>query len=56
MTSGKSLSDRNSEDIQTFEDRDYFVLGSNVYTRGELLKKDATKEEIALILKYMEGR
>jgi hypothetical protein len=35
MTSGKYSSNQNSEDTQTFEDRDYFVHGPNVYTRGE---------------------
>lgn len=37
MTSGKSLSDQNSDNTQTFEDRDYFTLGPNVYTRGEYI-------------------
>lgn len=48
MTSGKSSSDQRSDNTQTFEDRDYFVMGPNVYTRGEyvwLLKQLGYTEE-----------
>ena len=48
MTNGKSSSNQKSEDTQTFEDRDYFVYGPNVYTRGEyvwLLKLFGRSEE-----------
>lgn len=35
MTNGKSESSQSSGDTQTFEDRDYFIHGGNVFTRSE---------------------
>ena len=48
MTNGKYSSSQNSEDTKTFEDRDYFVCGPNVFTRGEyifLLQQKGMKED-----------
>lgn len=48
MTNGKYSSNQNSDDTKTFEDRDYFVHGPNVYTRGEyvfLLRQLGNTEE-----------
>lgn len=48
MTNGKSSSSQKSDNTQTFEDRDYFVHGPNVYNRSEyvwLLKEMGFTEE-----------
>ena len=34
MTSGKQSFDQNSEDTKTIEDRDYFVIGKNIFNRA----------------------
>lgn len=48
MTNGKSSSNQRSDNTQTFEDREYFTMGPNVYTRSEyiwLLKQLGRTEE-----------
>ena len=56
MTNGKSSSNQKSDNTQTFEDRDYFVMGPNVYTRGEyvwlLRHMGRTEEQIAKVTEY----
>ena len=56
MTNGKYSSNQNSDDTKTFEDRDYFVHGPNVYTRGEyvflLRQLGHTEEQIKKRTEY----
>ena len=56
MTNGKSSSNQRSDNTQTFEDRDYFVMGGNVFTRGEYVwlhrQMGRTEEQIAKVTEY----
>ena len=56
MTNGKSSSNQKLDNTQTFEDRDYFVLGPNIYTRSEyvwfLRHIGRTEEQIAKATEY----